>query len=47
VLNAVAEITIAFQYHNHSWMLRANYIELSASTAIGLFFDLGIDWRLD
>jgi hypothetical protein len=36
VLNAVAEIIIAFQYHNHSWVLRAYYIELSASTAIGL-----------
>jgi hypothetical protein len=36
VLNAVAEIIIAFQYQNHSWMLRAYYIEVSASTAIGL-----------
>jgi ATP/ADP translocase len=36
MLNAVAEIIIAFQYHTHSWMLRAYYIEVSASTAIGL-----------
>ena len=36
VLNAVAESIIAFQYQNHSWMLRAYYIEVSASTAIGL-----------
>jgi ATP/ADP translocase len=36
VLNAVAEIVIAFQYQTHSWMLRAYYIEVSASTAIGL-----------
>jgi len=36
VLNAVAEIIIAFQYQAHSWMLRAYYIEVSASTAIGL-----------
>jgi hypothetical protein len=36
VLNAVAETIIAFQYQNHSWMLRAYYIEVSASTAIGL-----------
>jgi ATP/ADP translocase len=36
VLNAVAEIIIAFQYQPHSWMLRAYYIEVSASTAIGL-----------
>jgi hypothetical protein len=36
VLNAVAEIVIAFQYQIHSWMLRAYYIEVSASTAIGL-----------
>jgi hypothetical protein len=36
VLNAVAEIIIAFQYQTHSWMLRAYYIEVSASTAIGL-----------
>ena len=35
-LNAVAEIIIAFQYQTHSWMLRAYYIEVSASTAIGL-----------
>src|SRR6202012_4936653 len=36
VINAVAETIIAFQYQNHSWMLRAYYIEVSASTAIGL-----------
>ena len=36
LLNAVAETIIAFQYQNHSWMLRAYYIEVSASTAIGL-----------
>src|SRR6202000_260056 len=36
VLNAVAEIIIAFQYESHSWMLRAYYIEVAASTAIGL-----------
>jgi ATP/ADP translocase len=36
VLSAVAEIIIAFQYQNHSWMLRAYYIEVSASAAIGL-----------
>jgi hypothetical protein len=36
VLNAVAEIIIALQYQTHSWMLRAYYIEVSASTAIGL-----------
>jgi hypothetical protein len=36
LLNAVAEIIIAFQYQTHSWMLRAYYIEVSASTAIGL-----------
>jgi hypothetical protein len=36
LLNAVAEIIIAFQYRTHSWMLRAYYIEVSASTAIGL-----------
>ncbi|WP_433972504.1 hypothetical protein [Tunturiibacter lichenicola] len=36
LLNAVAELIIAFQYQNHSWMLRAYYIEVSASTAIGL-----------
>jgi hypothetical protein len=36
VLNAVAEIIIAFKYQTHSWMLRAYYIEVSASTAIGL-----------
>jgi hypothetical protein len=36
VLNAIAEIIIAFEYQTHSWMLRAYYIEVSASTAIGL-----------
>ena len=36
LINAVAEIVIAFQYQTHSWMLRAFYIEVSASTAIGL-----------
>jgi hypothetical protein len=36
VLNAIAEIIIAFQYQTQSWMLRAYYIEVSASTAIGL-----------
>ena len=36
LLNAVAEIIIAFQFQAHSWMLRAYYIEVSASTAIGL-----------
>jgi hypothetical protein len=36
VLNAVAEIIIAFQCETHAWMLRAFYIEVSASTAIGL-----------
>jgi hypothetical protein len=35
-LNAVAEFMFAFLYQNHSWMLRAYYIEVSASTAIGL-----------
>jgi ATP/ADP translocase len=35
-LNAVAEFIFAFLYQNHSWMLRAYYIEVSASTAIGL-----------
>jgi hypothetical protein len=36
LINAVAETIIAFQYQTHSWMLRAYYIEVSASTAIGL-----------
>jgi hypothetical protein len=36
LLNAFAEIIIAFQYQTRSWMLRAYYIEVSASTAIGL-----------
>ena len=36
LLNAVAEIIIAFQYQTHNWMLKAYYIEVSASTAIGL-----------
>ena len=36
LLNAIAEIIIAVQYQSHSWMLRAYYIEVSASTAIGL-----------
>jgi ATP/ADP translocase len=36
LLNAAAELMIAFQYQTHSWMLRAYYIEVSASTAIGL-----------
>ena len=36
LLNAIAEIIIAFQYRSHSWMLSAYYIEVSASTAIGL-----------
>jgi hypothetical protein len=36
LLNAVVEIIIAFQYQSHVWMLRAYYIEVSASTAIGL-----------
>jgi hypothetical protein len=36
LLNAVAETIIALQYKNHGWMLRAYYIEVSASTAIGL-----------
>ena len=36
LLNAAAETIIAIQYQNHSWMLRAYYIEVSASTAIGL-----------
>jgi hypothetical protein len=36
LLNAAAETVIAFQYQNHSWMLRSYYIEVSASTAIGL-----------
>jgi hypothetical protein len=36
VLNAIAEIIIAFQYQTQSWMLRAYYIEVSALTAIGL-----------
>ena len=36
LLNAVVEAIIAFQYQTHSWMLRAYYIEVSASTAIGL-----------
>jgi len=36
LLNAIAEIIIAVQCQSHSWMLRAYYIEVSASTAIGL-----------
>ena len=36
LLNAAAEATFAFQYQKHGWMLRAYYIEVSASTAIGL-----------
>ena len=36
LMNAVAEAIIAFQYQAHDWMLRAYYIEVSASTAIGL-----------
>ena len=36
VLNAIAESIIAFNFQNHPWMLRAYYIEVSASTAIGL-----------
>ena len=36
LINAVAETIIAFQYQIHSWMLKAYYIEVSASTAIGL-----------
>jgi len=36
LINAVAKTIIAFQYQTHSWMLRAYYIEVSASTAIGL-----------
>jgi hypothetical protein len=36
LINAVAETIIAFQYQTHNWMLRAYYIEVSASTAIGL-----------
>lgn len=36
VLNAIAEAIIAFNFQNHPWMLRAYYIEVSASTAIGL-----------
>ena len=36
LLNAIAEIVIAFKYQNHLWMFRAYYIEVSASTAIGL-----------
>jgi ATP/ADP translocase len=36
LINAIAETIIAFQYQTHSWMLRAYYIEVSASTAIGL-----------
>jgi hypothetical protein len=34
--NTVAEVIIGFQYQAHDWMLRAYYIEVSASTAIGL-----------
>ena len=36
MLSAATEIIIAFQYQTHSWMLKAYYIEVSASTAIGL-----------
>jgi hypothetical protein len=36
LLNAAAETIIALQYQNHSWMLAAYYIEVSASTAIGI-----------
>jgi ATP/ADP translocase len=36
LLNAIAETVIAFQYNTHPWMFRAYYIEVSASTAIGL-----------
>jgi len=36
VLNAIGEAIIALNFQNHPWMLRAYYIEVSASTAIGL-----------
>ncbi|HTF62857.1 MAG TPA: hypothetical protein VK638_09110 [Edaphobacter sp.] len=36
LVNAVAETVIALQFQTHAWMLRAYYIEVSASTAIGL-----------
>jgi hypothetical protein len=36
LLNAIAEVVIAFQYQSHSWMYAAYYIEVSAFTAIGL-----------
>ena len=36
LLNAIVEAIIALLYHSHPWMLRAFYIEVSASTAIGL-----------
>ena len=36
LLNAIVEAIIAFQFQTHAWMLRAYYIEVSASTAIGL-----------
>src|SRR5262249_299372 len=37
LLNAIVETIIALLYHSHPWMLRAFYIEVSASTAIGLW----------
>jgi len=36
LINAAAETIIAFQYETHIWMRKAYYIEVSASTAIGL-----------
>jgi ATP/ADP translocase len=36
LVNAIAEATIALQFHAHIWMPWAFYIEVSASTAIGL-----------
>src|ERR1700761_6087542 len=36
LVNAAVEVLIAFRYQAHSWMFEAYYIEVSASTAIGL-----------
>ncbi|QEE28907.1 hypothetical protein FTW19_13415 [Terriglobus albidus] len=35
-VNAIAEIIIGLNFQNYPWMLKAYYIEVSASTAIGL-----------
>jgi len=36
LVNAVVEVLIALRYQAHTWMFEAYYIEVSASTAIGL-----------